>query len=45
LRDIGKPMGISEFSFVDELPENLKSSLPTIDEIEEELTKWDNPEK
>lgn len=39
LRDIGKPIGISEFTFVEQLPDNLKSSLPTIDEIEQELTK------
>lgn len=39
LRDIGKPMGISEFALIENLPENLKSSLPTIDEIEQELTK------
>lgn len=37
LRDIGKPMGISEFTLTEHLPENLKSSLPTIDEIEQEL--------
>lgn len=41
LRDIGKPMGISDFSLVEQLPDNLKSSLPTIDEIEQELTKLD----
>jgi len=39
LRDIGKPMGISEFILAEQLPENLKSSLPTIEEIEQELTK------
>lgn len=41
LRDIGKPIGISEFLLVEQLPDNLKSSLPTIDEIEQELTKLD----
>jgi len=30
-------MGVSEFQFTDILPENLKSSLPTIEEIENEL--------
>jgi len=34
LRDIGKPMGVSEFQFIENLPENLKSSLPTIEELE-----------
>ena len=37
LRDINKPMGVSEFQFTEILPEELKSSLPTIQEIEEEL--------
>ena len=39
LRDMKKPMGVSEFQLVESLPENLKSSLPTIAEIEEELSK------
>ena len=38
LRDINKPMGISEFNFTEILPEELKSSLPTIEEIERELS-------
>lgn len=38
LRDISKPMGISEFNFTEILPEELKSSLPTIEEIERELS-------
>lgn len=37
LRDINKPMGVSEFELTEMIPENLKSSLPTIEEIEEEL--------
>jgi predicted nuclease of restriction endonuclease-like (RecB) superfamily len=37
LRDINKPMGVSEFQFTEVLPDNLKSSLPTVEEIEEEL--------
>lgn len=37
LRDINKPMGISEFQLTEILPENLKSSLPTIEEIEKEF--------
>jgi predicted nuclease of restriction endonuclease-like (RecB) superfamily len=37
LRDINKPMGVSEFQITEILPENLKSSLPTIEEIENEL--------
>ena len=37
LRDINKPIGVSEFQFTEILPDNLKSSLPTIEEIEREL--------
>lgn len=39
LRDIGKPMGVSEFEILEQLPENIKSSLPTVEEIEAELRK------
>ncbi len=35
LRDINKPMGVSEFDLTNVLPENLKSSLPTIEELEQ----------
>jgi hypothetical protein len=37
LRDINKPIGVSEFSFTEIIPEELKSSLPTIEELEKEL--------
>lgn len=37
LRDINKPMGVSEFDLTNMLPDNLKSSLPTIEEIEQNL--------
>ncbi|HBM15382.1 MAG TPA: DUF1016 domain-containing protein [Lentisphaeria bacterium] len=39
LRDIHKPMGVSEFKLTEILPEELKSSLPSIEEIESELKK------
>jgi hypothetical protein len=32
-------MGVSEFTFSEIIPEDLKSSLPTIEEIENELKK------
>ena len=41
LQDIHKPMGVSEFKLEKMLPENLKSSLPSIEELEEELRKMD----
>ena len=37
LRDINKPIGISEYELTRALPDNLKSSLPTVEEIEAEL--------
>lgn len=37
LQDIHKPMGVSGFEITEILPDDLKSSLPTIEEIEEEL--------
>jgi len=39
LRDVNKPMGVSEFQLTEILPDNLKSSLPSIEEIENELKK------
>ncbi len=39
LRGVNKPIGISEYQLTRALPEELKSSLPTIEEIEEELGK------
>ena len=37
LRDIVKPIGVSEFQFTEVLPDEIKSSLPTIEEIENEF--------
>ena len=41
LQDIHKPMGVSEFKLEKLLPDNLKSSLPSIEELEEELKKME----
>lgn len=38
LRGVQTPIGISEFELTRALPENYKSSLPTIEDIENELT-------
>lgn len=38
LRGLNKPIGISEINIVNNIPENLKSSLPTIEEIEAEFS-------
>jgi predicted nuclease of restriction endonuclease-like (RecB) superfamily len=37
LKDIEKPLGVSEYKITDILPDDYKSSLPTIEEIEKEL--------
>jgi predicted nuclease of restriction endonuclease-like (RecB) superfamily len=37
LRDINKPIGVSDYELTRALPKNLKSVLPTIEEIEAEL--------
>jgi len=38
LRDMNKPIGVSEYELTRILPENLKSTLPSIEEIEAELS-------
>ena len=42
LKDINKPIGISEYELTQALPDKLKSSLPTIEQIEKELGGKDN---
>lgn len=37
LRDMNKPMGVSEYSLVETLPDNLKGAMPTVEEIEQDL--------
>lgn len=37
LRDLNKPIRVSEFKFTEILPDELKTSLPTIEELETEL--------
>ncbi len=39
LSDIHKPIGISEYKITQSLPDELKSSLPSIEELESELSK------
>ena len=37
LRDMSKPMGVSEYQLTEALPENLRGKLPTVAELEAEL--------
>ncbi|MDP8032888.1 PDDEXK nuclease domain-containing protein [Pasteurella atlantica] len=39
LRGMSKPIGVSEFTLTETLPDNLKSDLPTIEELEQKLNK------
>ncbi|MFH1440419.1 MAG: PDDEXK nuclease domain-containing protein [Candidatus Omnitrophota bacterium] len=39
LSDIHKPIGVSEYKLTHSLPRKLKSSFPTVEEIEKELSK------
>ena len=39
LRDIHKPMGISEYILTNAIPEDIKSKLPSVEELERELEK------
>jgi predicted nuclease of restriction endonuclease-like (RecB) superfamily len=41
LQDLSKPMGISEFTF-NELPQNIKENMPTVEELENELLNINN---
>lgn len=43
LRDINKPMGVSEFTLTEILPEELRSFLPTVEEIEEDMKQLEEP--
>lgn len=47
LRDMNKPMGVSEYTLLETLPDNLKGALPTVEEIEQDLQQLqtqDEPE-
>ena len=39
LSDINKPIGISEYRLTEMLPDEIKSSLPSIEQIEAELSQ------
>jgi len=41
LRDINKPIGISEYLLTQALPKNFKSQLPTVEQIENQLNRYD----
>ncbi len=45
LRDISKPIGVSEYKITKKLPENFRSTLPSIEEIEKELNMIEEERK
>ena len=42
LESTSQPIGVSEYQLSKQLPNNLKSSLPSIEELEEQLMKMEN---
>jgi predicted nuclease of restriction endonuclease-like (RecB) superfamily len=45
LRDMTKPIGLAEYKIAEALPENIKTALPTIEELEAEFAKNLNLQK
>ena len=45
LRDMTKPIGVSNYQLVESLPKEIQTSLPTIEEIEQELSDLSEPEQ
>ena len=45
LRDMTKPIGLAEYRLEDSLPDDIKTSLPTIKELESELSKRINSDE
>lgn len=44
LRDINKPMGIAEYTLTEAIPEDIRTNLPTIEELEAELATIEEDE-
>ena len=44
LRDSNKPIGVAEYQLINALPAQLKTSLPSIEQIERELAGEDGTE-
>jgi hypothetical protein len=45
LRDVGKPIGVSRYALAASLPEGLRGSLPTIEEVEAGLSEAEDGEE
>jgi hypothetical protein len=42
LRDINKPIGISEYKLTEAIPDDFKTMLPSVEELEKELDNFRN---
>jgi hypothetical protein len=42
---MNKPMGVSEYTLVEALPDNLKGAMPTVEEIENDLQQLQESER
>ena len=42
LRDINKPIGISDYQLTKAIPDDIKTKLPTVEQLENELSKKEN---
>lgn len=42
LRDLTKPIGVSEYQITENLPEQFRASIPSIEQIEAELGEWED---
>ena len=45
LKDMSKPVGVSEYRLIESVPEDLQGSLPSIEQIEAEFNKTDSEEQ
>ena len=45
IRDINKPMGVAEYRLGEALPEHLRSTLPTVEQLEAELQRLEAPQE
>ena len=41
MRDMPRPIGVSEYNLVEALPDNLKGAMQTVQEIENDLLQLD----
>ncbi len=45
LKDMTKPIGVSEYQLTESIPENLRGSLPSIEDLENELANYQKDKK